>query len=339
MIRAGIIGTTGYGARELLRLLAVHPGFEVTAVVSQSAAGRPLGEILPAFTGLYALTCEAFNAASLAERCDVVFLGVPSTKSMGFVKQLRAASPDLRIIDIGPDFRLRDASVFEQYYGAAHEAPELIAEAVYGFVPMNRGQVAAARLVAVPGCYPLSALTPLWPLMDAPLSDVPIVIDAISGVSGAGSSLSEGYHFPEMNENAKAYGIATHRHTPEMEQALGGRHVLQFTPHVGPWTRGILTTITLRPAERFDAAEAYRRYADEPFIRVRGAGALPELKHVRGTNFCDFGWVLDERTGNLIVVSALDNLCGGTAGMAVQCANLMFGMAETDGLGLAGMAP
>ena len=337
MVRAGIVGTTGYAAREVLRLLATHPAVEVTAVVSQSAAGQALDAVLPAFRKVYDLTCEAFDAAALAERCDVVFLAVPSAKSMEYGAALRKAG--MRVIDVGADFRLKDPAVFEKYYKTPHTAPELLVESVYGLPALNRDALRGADLVAVPGCYPISIITPLWPLRDQSLADVPVVADSISGISGAGSALSDAFHFPEMNENAKAYGVATHRHTPEMEQALEQRITLQFTPHVGPYTRGILSTITVRPSAPLDLDTLYAPYADEPFIRVLGAGNLPELKHVRNANFCDFGWVHDERTGNLIIVSAIDNMVGGTAGMAIQCLNLMFGLDETAGIHFPGMAP
>lgn len=321
----------------MLRLLATHPGVTVAAVVSQSAEGQPLAQVLPAFHKVYDLTCEAFDAPALAARCDVVFLAVPSVKSMAFGAALRDAG--VRVIDVGADFRLKDPAVFEQYYKAAHTAPALLAEAVYGLPALHREALRNAHLVAVPGCYPISIITPLWPLRNAPLADIPIVADSISGISGAGSALSDAYHFPEMNENAKAYGVATHRHTPEIEQALEHRVTLQFTPHVGPYTRGILSTITVRPQAALDLETLYAPYADEPFIRVLGAGRLPELKHVRNANFCDFGWVHDTRTGNLIIVSAIDNMVGGTAGMALQCMNLMFDLDETTGLKAPGMAP
>jgi N-acetyl-gamma-glutamyl-phosphate reductase len=321
----------------LLRLLVAHPQAEVCAAVSHSEAGQAVGDILPAFRDLLDLTCESFDAASLAERCDVVCIAVPSAKSMVFGAELRKAGA--KVIDVGSDFRLKDPAQFKQYYKAEHVAPELLPESVYGLVALNREQLRTANLVAVPGCYPISAITPLRPLVEQPLVDIPIVIDSVSGISGAGKSLSDAFHFPAMNENVKAYGVAVHRHAPEIEQALEHKAIVQFTPHVAPYTRGILSTITLRPAAEIDVAACLACYNDEPFVRVLGEGNLPEVQYVRGTNFCDIGWVMDERTGNLIVVSAIDNLMGGTAGMAVQSMNLMFGLDETTGLMAAGMAP
>lgn len=337
MIRVGIVGATGYGSRELLRLLAMHPGAEVCAVTSESAAGRPLSEVLPALRGLYDIQCEVFESNMVAERCDVVFVGVPSAKSMPFVVPLRERG--VRVVDIGPDFRLNDPAVFERYYGERHAAPELLDEAVYGLVPIHRADIQKTELVAVPGCYPISAILPLLPILEAAQPEIPVVIDSISGITGAGRTPNDTYHFPEMNENVRAYSVSTHRHTPEIEQALGGKTLVQFTPHVAPYSRGILTTITIRPTKTFDIAAAFAMYDDEPFIRVLGENRLPEVKYVRDSNFCDIGWVSDARTGNLILISAIDNLIGGTAGMAIQSMNLMFGLDERTALTRPGMAP
>lgn len=337
MINIGIVGATGYGGRELLRLLTAHPEARLVAAASTSVADKPLGQELPAFNKLLDLEFEVFDASSLARRCDVVFVGVPGKASMAPVSALREAG--IRVIDIGPDFRLKDTGAFARYYGVEHTAAHLLEESVYGLAPWYRENLRDAQLVAVPGCYPISAILPLRPLMDAPLADVPVVIDSISGISGAGKTPSEAFHFPEMNENLKAYKLAVHQHTPEIEQELLYKTLVQFTPHVAPLTRGILTTITVRPREKFDPASYYERYEKEPFIRVLGEGRLPEIRYVRASNFCDFGWVYDERTGNLLIVSAIDNLMGGTAGMAVQCMNLMFGLEETTGLRWGGMAP
>jgi N-acetyl-gamma-glutamyl-phosphate reductase len=337
LIRVGIVGATGYGGRELLRLLAPHPQVQVTVLASQSAAGQCVGEVLPSFRKIIDLEFQAFDAAAMAAQCDVVFVGVPGRESMAPVEALRGAG--VRTIDIGPDFRLKDPQAFLEYYKTAHTAESHLAGAVYGLVPWYRDQIRHADLVAVPGCYPISILTPLRPLLDAPLAEVPVVINSISGISGAGRSLSEGFHFPEMNENLKAYKLGTHQHIPEIEQELGHRVQVQFTPHVAPLTRGMLSTIVVRLREAIDPAPYYERYAQEPFVRVLGDKELPEAKHVRGSNFCDIGWTMDKRTSNLVIVSAIDNLIGGTAGMAVQCMNLMFGVEETTGIRFAGSTP
>jgi len=337
LIRAGIVGATGYGGRELLRLLAMHPEVSLAAVASESSPGQRVDEVLPAFRKITELSFEAFDAQGLAERCDVVFIGVPGTKSMGFGKALRDAGAT--VMDIGPDFRLKDAASFTKYHKAVHTAPELLPESVYGLAPVHREALRTAKLVAVPGCYPISAILPLRPLLDSAQTEIPIVIDSISGISGAGKSLNEAFHFSEMNENLKAYKLGVHQHIPEIEQELEHKAVVQFTPHVAPLTRGILTTITLRPSRTLNVAELYRCYENEPFVRVLGEGVLPEVKHVRASNFCDIGWVTDERTGNLLIVSAIDNLMGGTAGMALQCMNIRFGLPETTGLLYGGMTP
>lgn len=337
MIRAGIVGVTGYGGRELFRLLHPHPEVDVVAAVSSSAAGQRLDAVLPQFRALTDLELTAFDPDALAAACDVVFVGVPGAESMAMVRALRGAG--VRVIDIGPDFRLKDTAKFKQYYKHDHGAPELLPEAVYGYVPMSRDALPGASLVAVPGCYPISILTPLRPLLGAPIDPRSIVINAVSGVSGAGRSPSEAFHFPEMNENLKAYKVGVHQHIPEIEQALDHTWTVQYTPHVVSITRGIHTTIVLRPEKDFDPAPYYACYDREPFVRVLGEGVLPEVKYVKGSNFIDFGWVRDARTGNLLLLSAIDNLVGGTAGMAVQCMNLMFGVEETTGLRAGGLAP
>jgi len=337
MIRVGIVGATGYGGRELLRLLLPHAGADVVAVVSTSAVGQRLDAQLPAFRSLTDLVFTEFDAGALANACDVVFVGVPGKESMVPVQALRAAG--VRVIDIGADFRLKDTALFTQYYKEEHTAPELLDEAVYGYVPGWRDQISQANLVAVPGCYPISIITPLRPLLGAPLDGAPVVINSVSGVSGAGRTPSAALHFPEMNENFRAYKVGVHQHIPEIEQALDFRMTVQYTPHITSMTRGIHSTLVLRPTEPFDPAAYYGVYEGEPFVRVLGEGVLPEVQHVRGTNFIDFGWVRDARTGNIVIASAIDNLMGGTAGMAVQCMNLMFGLDETAGLLYGAFAP
>lgn len=336
MIRVGMVGAIGFGGREFMRLLIAHPEAELVAAV-ELEGGRRLDEVLPGFRKLSDLVIEPFDAASLAKRCDVVFIAVPGTKSMELGAKLRAAGA--RVMDLGSDFRLKDPAAYLKYYRAEYTHPELVKESVYGLVPWYREQLRHANLVAVPGCFPISAILPLRPLIEAAAPQVPVVIDAITGVSGGGRALNEVFHFPNMNENVRAYRLANHQHTPEIEQELGHKVLVQFTPHVAPLTRGILTTITLRPSKPIDPAELYRCYDHEPFVRVLAPGQIPDINHVRSSNFCDIGWVMDERTGNLLIVSAIDNLVGGTAGMGVQCMNVAFGLDERMGLKLPGMAP
>jgi N-acetyl-gamma-glutamyl-phosphate reductase len=335
LIRVGIIGATGYGGRELLRLLGMHPGAGVVACASTTASGEAVADVLPPFRGLTDLRFETFDAEDLAARCDVVFVGVPGKESMKPVAALRRAGA--RVVDIGPDFRLLDLDAFRQYYQAEHEAAELLSERVYGLPPFYREALKSAKLVAVPGCYPISAVVPLRPLTAACPPAAPIVIDSVSGVSGAGRTPKQNLHFPEMNDNVWAYKVSTHQHIPEIEQEIGGA-LVQFTPHVGPYTRGILSTITYRPSHDVNLDEVYAAYSEEPFVRVLGEGKLPDLSAVRASNFVDFGWVRDARTGNLVIVSAVDNLMGGTAGMAIQCMNLMFGLDERVGLTWGGLS-
>lgn len=337
MIRVGLVGAIGYGGRELIRLIGMHPEAKLVAA-AELEGGKRLDEILPALGKLTDIECETFDAKALAEKCDVVFIAVPGTKSMELGGKLRDAG--VKTLDMGADFRLKDTKAFLEYYKTEHTHAHLLPDAVYGHAAYYRDQIKKAELVAVPGCYPISVITPLKPLIGAPIdTNIPVVVDAISGLSGAGRALFEGFHFPEMNENVKAYKVGNHQHVPEIEQELNHAFMVQFTPHVGPYTRGILSTITVHCKEPFDVAERYARYADEPFIRVLGEGKLAEVRYVRGSNFCDIGWVMDKRTNNLVIVSAIDNLVGGTAGMAVQCMNIIFGFDETMGLKFAGMNP
>ncbi len=336
MIRVGLVGAIGYGGREFMRLLASHPEAKLVAA-AEVESGKRLDEVLPAFRKVYDLTLEPFDPEALAKKCDVIYIAVPGTKSMLLGAQLRAAGA--RVMDLGSDFRLKDPAQYVKYYKAEYTHPELVQEAVYGHVPYYRDQLRDAQLVAVPGCFPISVITPLRPLVEAAAPEIPVVVNAISGVSGAGRALAEVFHFPNMNENVKAYKLAVHQHVPEIEQELGGKTTVQFTPHVGPYTRGILSTIVLRPSKSIDVAALYQRYDNEPFIRVLPKGLMPDLTHVRGSNFCDLGWVEDERTGNLLIVSVIDNLVGGTAGMGIQCLNVAFGLDERTGLNFPGMAP
>jgi N-acetyl-gamma-glutamyl-phosphate reductase len=326
----------GYGGRELIRLVVNHPEAELVAGV-EVEGGKRLDDALPAFRKLVDVTYETFDPEALAKKCDVVFIAIPGTKSMEIGRRLWEAGA--RVVDMGPDFRLQDTAEYKKYYGVDHTAPEVLPNAVYGLVPWYREQIRDARFIAAPGCYPSSCIMPLRPLQGAPIADHPIVINSISGLSGAGRALAEAFHFPEMNENVKAYKIGIHQHTPEIEQETGRMAKIQFTPHIGPYTRGILSSICVHVKEPFDPAPYYECYAAEPFVRVLPKGQLAEIKYVRGSNFCDISYVMDERTNNLMIISAIDNLVGGTAGMAIQCMNVMFGLDEKSGLKLAGMAP
>ncbi|MCX8066135.1 MAG: N-acetyl-gamma-glutamyl-phosphate reductase [Candidatus Hydrogenedentes bacterium] len=336
MISVGVVGALGYAGREFIRLLSAHSEARLTCAV-ELEPGKRLQELIPGFRKMLDIELEPFDAKALARKCDVVFFALPAGKSMPLVAELY--KEDVVIMDLGSDFRIKDRSVYEKYYKIKYTNPELVEEAVYGLVPWYRDRIRNAKIVAVPGCFPISAILPLRPLMEEADPDVPVVIDSISGVSGAGRGLTEVYHFPNMNENLRAYRIGNHQHIPEIEQEIGGRWKVQFTPHVAPITRGILTTITLKPKNEIDPGSLYKCYDTELFVRVLEKGSFPEINYVRNSNFCDIGWTYDERTGNIVIVSAIDNLVGGTAGMGIQCLNVRFRFPEDTGLKLPGMMP
>jgi len=347
VIKVGIVGPTGYGGRELVRILSCHPEVQIEALASHTIAGKHFSSVVGAFRSVADVVCEEFDAGSLAERCDAVFVAVPSTQSGPFVKALHAAGAKF-VLDTGPDFRLKDAGTFAQCYGAEHPAPELLAGSVYGLAETNREAVKGAKIVAVPGCYPIGLILAVAPLLEEEgLAGSPLIVNAVSGISGAGRSLNEDFHFPEANENARAYKVAVHQHTPEMEQEIAriaGRDVqVIFVPHTVPMTRGIITTVTVPLEKALDQGglEALYDdfYADEPFVRVLPSGKLPETKNVRGSNFCDVAVTYDPRTNRAIAVSAIDNLTKGTAGQAVQDMNILFGLDETCGLWWGAVSP
>ena len=336
MVKVGMVGAIGYAGREFLRLMCMHPEAEIVAAV-EVEGGKRLDEVLPAFRKTTDVVLETFDAESLAKRCDVVFMALPGNVSMDLGKALRKAGA--RVMDLGSDFRIKDLAAFSKYYRKEHTCPELVAESVYGLVPWYRDSIRDAELVAVPGCFPISVILPLRPLLEAAAPEVPVVVNAITGVSGGGRNPNDVFHFPAMNENVKPYKLAIHQHTPEIEQEVLYGAQVQFTPHVAPLTRGIISTIVLRTSRPIDVAGLYACYENEPFVRVLPEGQIPDINHVRGSNFCDIGWCMDERTGNLLIVGAIDNLVGGTAGMGVQCLNVAFGLDERTGLNYPGMAP
>lgn len=344
--RVAIAGASGYTGAELLRLLLAHPGAEVVALTAETHAHQRIDAIFPSLTGFVDLTCRPLDPAALAAEAEFVFLALPHKASMTVGADLLARG--VRVLDLSADFRLRDPAAYPRWYGMEHTRPELLAEAVYGLPELHREAIAAARLVAVPGCYPTSAILGLAPLVAGGLVDPEtIVVDSISGVSGAGRKPELPTHYSEANESLKAYGVARHRHTPEIEQELSrlaGRAItLTFTPHLAPLTRGILTTITARLTGRQSTGELLETYqafyAGRRFVRVLPEGRLPETKQVLHSNLLDVGLVVDPRTGRVIVVSAIDNLVKGASGQAVQCFNLAAGLEETTGLWLPGLYP
>jgi len=345
MYKVGIIGD-GYTAAELLRIIAGHDELEAVAVSSTENIGLSLADIYPHLRAFTKLRCEATDLQSMKEKCDAVFLALPHGLSVPMVEELIAAG--VRCVDLGADFRLKDKSIYEKYYETIHGAPEMLAQAVYGLPELYRDKIREATIIANPGCFPTSAILPLAPLLKAGvIENRGIVVDSKSGVSGAGKSPKATSHFCEVNEGIKAYGVGNHRHSPEIAQELtvaaGTAVGMIFTPHLVPMNRGILSTCycQLRPGIR--AAQVREvledMYSDEYFVDILPDGVYPHTKFVYGSNFVQIGIYADDESGNVILVSALDNLCKGASGQAVQNLNLMLGIDEGKGLRFAGVHP
>ncbi|MCF8032142.1 MAG: N-acetyl-gamma-glutamyl-phosphate reductase [Desulfarculaceae bacterium] len=338
MIPVAIMGGSGYTGVELMRLIAGHPGLELSAVSSARFKDQAVDTVFGALEGMGDLSFVDHDPAALADGAELVFLAVPHKAAMAAAPGLLEAGA--KVVDLSADFRLRDQAVYEQWY-APHTAPQLLSEAVYGLPEFYRDLIPPARLVANPGCYVTSVLVALAPLLRAGLVEPEgLIADSASGVSGAGRSAKLNLIHGEVHENFKAYAVDGHRHTPEMEQELSvaaGQEVrLTFTPHLLPMDRGILSTIYAKPAGGADAdavRECWRQaYDGEPFIRPLPPGRLPACKEVRGTNRVQLGVAVDPRSGLIKLFSALDNLTKGASGQAMQNANLMLGLAETAGL-------
>jgi N-acetyl-gamma-glutamyl-phosphate reductase len=331
-----IVGASGYTGAELARILLRHPRVSVTGVFARSSAGKRLAEVFPQLAGVSDLTVEASDPAAIAARAEVVFSALPHGEGAALVEALIAAGR--RVLDLSADFRLRDVAAHRTWYGE-HHAPALAARAVYGLPELHRGELREATLVAVPGCYPTAAILAAAPLLEAGLCEpTPVIVDAKSGVSGAGRTPSLATHFSEAGEGLRPYKVAgAHRHTPEMEQelALAARApvTVSFTPQLAPMSRGILACVYLRPRAAGGFLEAVaRRWQGEPFVTVLPPGALPDTSFVRGSNRAHVAVVHDARAGLVLGLSAIDNLVKGAAGQAVQCLNLMMGWPETTGL-------
>jgi len=347
-IPVGLVGVTGYTGMELARLLAGHPSMELVRATSRTDAGKSLADIYPFVQGtrLEKLTLTEPDPKDLAKACQLVFLAVPHGAAMDTAAQLLGAG--LRVVDLSADFRLRDPAVYARWYGLEHRHAGLIEEAVYGLPERYAGRIAQARLIANPGCYPTSIILGLWPALAAGIIEATdIVCDSKSGTSGAGRKANVPTLFCEVHDSFRPYSLATHRHTPEIEQELGavaGREMtVSFNPHLLPIDRGILSTIYTK-LTRDMTGEGVRalyeeHYAAYPWVRVLLAGKLPETRFVRGTMFCDLGLVVDPRTKRLIVCSAIDNLCRGASGQAMACANLMLGLGVDAGLPVAPFMP
>lgn len=339
MIKVGVLGATGYAGIETVRLLCGHPEVELTRVVSHSNAGAKVSALYPNLRGICDMEFSALDAADVAENCDVVFTALPHGASKEIIPELYAKG--LRIIDLSGDFRYDDPAVYEKWYGQPHSDPELLAKSVYGLCELYRDRIANARLVGNPGCYTTCSITGLYPLVKAGIADnKSIVIDAKSGVTGAGRGLNLANMFCECTETMKAYKIAAHRHTSEIEQELshaaGEDIMLSFTPHLVPMKRGIFATSYInlnKPCTTEEVIDIYKDfYKNEQFIDVYDAGTLPEVKNIVGSNRVGIGAVVDERLSRAVVISCLDNLIKGAAGQAVQNMNIMFGLPEESGL-------
>ncbi|SFL94652.1 N-acetyl-gamma-glutamyl-phosphate reductase [Pelosinus propionicus] len=336
-MKVSVIGATGYAGAELLRILSNHPEVEVAAITSESHTGTSIADLFPHLAGFYDKKLTSMNDLNQFADSQAVFIGLPHGHAMAIGRPL--AEQGIKVIDLGADYRFRNESIYEAWYKVEHTHRN--SGAVYGLTELYRQQIKAASIVGNAGCYTTASILALAPLAKAHLIDTKnIVVDAKSGVSGAGRGLSLNVHMAEMSENLKAYNVGGHRHTPEIEQALaeisGQESLISFTPHLIPMSRGILSTCYATLQEGIkpeDVDQAfYEMYGQEFFVRLLGRGGYPAVKNTRGSNFCDLGWHIDSRTNRVIVVSAIDNLVKGAAGQAVQNLNVMFGFDEGSGL-------
>lgn len=346
MIKAGIIGATGYAGGELVRILTAHKDVEIKWYGSRSYIDQKYASVYQNLFQIVDAVCMDDNMEELAEQVDVIFTATPQGLCASLVNEQILSK--VKIVDLSADFRIKDVSVYEKWYGIEHKSPQFIEEAVYGLCEVNREDVKKARLVANPGCYTTCSILTAYPLAKEGLIDMStLIIDAKSGTSGAGRGAKTANLFCEVNENMKAYGVATHRHTPEIEEQLGyasGEEVvLNFTPHLVPMNRGILATeyAKLKKDVSWEEVKAIydKYYGDEKFIRVLDKGICPETKWVEGSNYVDIGFQIDPRTKRIIMMGAIDNLVKGAAGQAAQNMNLMFGLPESEGLELVPMFP
>ncbi len=349
-VRVAIIGASGYTGSELLRLLSQHPKVSITRIVaSEKSQGAPVSTILPHLSHVFSDEFSALDTRAISQDSDLVFLALPHTTSLQPVAEFLTEGKI--VIDLSADYRLNDAHVYEQWYGLPHTHPELLDKTTYGLPELHRQDIQHTQFVAVPGCYPTAAILQLAPLVKGNLLEPsPIIIDAKSGISGAGRTPAPGYHFPEAHEAIHAYKITAHRHLPEIEQELHGLSQEQssspsiiFTPHLLPINRGILSTAYVKLKSGVDQKtldQAYQDlYRDEYFIRVKSGPEQVNPNTLRGSNFFDVSGLVDTNTGYLITTGALDNLVKGAAGQAIQCMNLMLGFEEQSGLTAPGIFP
>jgi N-acetyl-gamma-glutamyl-phosphate reductase len=339
--KIGVLGASGYTGAELVRLLLCHPNSQVALLTAERRAGKPMAEVFAQFTPFALPTLSAIEDADWEKlSLDMAFCALPHGTTQKVIKDLLARAPRTKVIDLSADFRLSDLAAYARWYGHAHAAPDLQSEAVYGLTEVYRDKIKSSRLVANPGCYTTCAELPLIPLLKAKLIDPDeIVIDAKSGMTGAGRAAREDMVFAEVSEGFHAYGVGHHRHMAELDQefsrAAGRAVIVSFTPHLVPMNRGILATIYVRGAKASPQdlhAHLAKVYAPEPFLHVLPFGATPQTRHVRGSNMTFIGVAADRVAGRAIIVSALDNLTKGASGQAVQNMNVMFGLPETTGL-------
>jgi N-acetyl-gamma-glutamyl-phosphate reductase len=337
-MRVAVVGASGYTGLESVRIVLRHPELELAVITSEQRAGQPAGDCFPALRGLTDLKFEANDPAGLAGRVDVAICCLPHAASAQTIAAIHEVG--ILAMDISADFRLRDPVVYEENYGE-HKAPQLFGGAVYGMPEVYREEIKTAKMIAAPGCYPTGALLPMLPFLKAGVVETQgIFVDSKTGVSGAGRSLQDGFLFAELEGNSHAYKVASHRHGPEMEQeaslAAGEPVSITFVPYLIPTIRGIVSSVLMRGKGGLSATAAQEilasAYADEPFIRVLPVGEAPALQSVKGTNFCDVAVTVDDHTGNVVALSAIDNLVKGSGGQAVQCLNIMKGWPETTGL-------
>ena len=346
MIKAGIIGATGYAGGELVRILMGHKDVEIKWYGSRSYIDQKYAAVYQNMFQIVEDVCKDDNMEELADQVDVIFTATPQ----GFCASLLNEDilSKVKVIDLSADFRIKDQNVYEEWYKIEHKSPQFLPEAVYGLCEINREQIKGARILANPGCYPTCSILSIYPLAKEGLIDMnTLIIDAKSGTSGAGRGAKVDNLYCEVNENIKAYGVASHRHTPEIEEQLtyasGVKTVLNFTPHLVPMNRGILVTTyaSLKKEVSYEEVKAVydRYYENEQFVRVLEKGICPQTKWVEGSNYVDVNFQLDPRTGRVIMMGAMDNLVKGAAGQAVQNMNLMFGLPENEGLNLVPMFP
>ena len=346
MIQVGIIGATGYAGGELVRLLYGHKDVEIKWYGSRSYVDQKYASVYQNMFQIVEDVCKDDNLKQLAKEVDVIFTATPQGFLAGVLDE--EILSNTKVIDLSADFRIKDVATYEKWYGIEHKSPQFIPEAVYGLCERNREAIKQARLVANPGCYPTCSITSIFPLAAEGLIDMDtLIIDAKSGTSGAGRGAKVPNLYCEVNENMKAYGVATHRHTPEIEEQLGyasGKEVvINFTPHLVPMNRGILATeyAKLTKDVTWEEVKAVydKYYANEKFVRVLEKDVYPETKWVEGSNYVDIGFKIDPRTNRIIMMGAIDNLVKGAAGQAVQNMNLIFGLPESEGLDLVPMFP